>query len=175
MVGACAIVLCGLAAACDGSSPTDLALAAGIHTDRLVYEAERRRPGNPLYPLYGFTIVATFSNPTPTYLKVGACGAGRSWFLRLVDGAVGEASGYNPVPTLEACDAHVIVGPRQTRTDTLRIEGPSGYDIGFVPMGVMEGRFRLEYGVSICDWDGTCVPAPERMRVSKTFEIFIVE
>ena len=177
IVAAYAIVLCGLAAACDGSTPTDIALAPGIHTDRLVYEAERR-PGNPLFPLYAFSIVATYTNPTASPVKLWSCGSVTPrWFLRLVEGAAGEASAYNPAWTLAACpdhENHIIVGPRQTRMDTIWIEGPTVSYHDREPSG-LEGGFRLEDSASICTWGGTCVAAPESLRVSKTFEIVIVE
>lgn len=148
-----------------------------IRTDRTEYVAEYVE-GSGSYSVYGFTVVARFTNTTGKTVFLGRCypDTPHPTFDVVLVGAedAWDASGYL---TAWACVGHsqqFRLEPGQRRVDTLYVAGPNGHD-GRTgePYGVVEGSFRLRYDVRYCPED--CRDeVPDDLSRSNAFEVRVV-
>jgi hypothetical protein len=117
---------------------------------------------------YGFTVIASYMNTTPDTLFITTClpnDPAPEYGVEAVDDTAEDAA-YDPVWPCVGHDHPIVVAPRATRVDTLRLDGPNVRDgKTFAPMGRFEGRFRLIYKVGRC-WYGRvkCNTLPEQER-----------
>jgi hypothetical protein len=153
----------------DGSSLTDSSAAqapSSLRVDRSEYQATCI-DGKGDDCTYGFTIIASYVNPTADTLFIARCDPrdhGPEYGVEAVDDTAKQA-GYDPVWGCAGHDYPIVVAPRATRVDTLRLSGPNVWD-GKTnkPWGSFDGKFRLIYRVARC-WAGgrgTCNTLPKR-------------
>lgn len=146
-------------------------------TDRVSYSAEVvDRNGS--YTRYGFTLVAQFSNSTDEHLYLGRCEPGSStpmYDIKAASTAVPGGSAYSPFWACTGHDTQFQVPPGESRTDTLRILGPSSWDgLTKVPVGELEGVVQLSYSVSDCR--GACGEDTSRwVALSNVFRIALAD
>lgn len=90
----------------------------------------------------------------------------------VVDGEPDEDAAWTPTWACAAFRWHEPLAPGDARTDTFRIDGPTGWD-GRTgqPIGLLEGRFRLEYDLRTCWSTATHCPAPDSLGISNAFEV----
>lgn len=168
------LTLAGAAVALAACLPTDacgcsLVPPASIDTDRLEYTAVYLE-GEGAYRVYGFPVVARFTNWTGAPLYLDRCRPDdpRPMFgVRLASGAPGLQSGYDPAWACVGHESPIVVRAGETRTDTLLVRGPNGWDgRTSQPLGVLEGEFQLVYGVRTCRSETGCPLADENSRSS---------
>ncbi len=86
-----------------------------------------------------------------------------------------EGSAYDRVWACVGHESPIVIAPRATRVDTLRIEGPNIFDGNTkAPEGMLEGDFRLVYEVGTCHREGEakCL-LPLEERSSGVFRVTI--
>lgn len=138
------------ACASDATGPGGLS----ILTDRSAYEAEYLAGGDGR-TIYGFTVVAELRNTTRGTVHLERCSPSATtpiWGIASVDEGVRPGWGY-----AWACvgTTTIAMSPGESRTDTLRVIGPTSYDgVTKEPLGVLEGSFRLVYAMRPCA--GSC-------------------
>ena len=150
--------------ACSDSSAPDSTLdflagrpEGALRTDQSSYTAVSISGEPPVGGRYAFQVIATFENRLPRTLYLARCYPDS----RLpVFGVVMEPDGGSAFDQVWACVGHdqqIAVRPGETRTDTLYIQGPNGWDgrTG-VPFGLLEGRMRIQYYPQSCRGDGEC-------------------
>lgn len=147
-----------------------------IRTDATRYTATRRAELIPPVVGYEFTLVATFFNPTAASLYLGRCShdsPGPLYGITLVEPQDPEGAGYDPAWACGAHDEQFEIDPGESRVDTLRLQGPAGWDgVTKEGIGVVEGTFRLRYDVRTAR--GADAPrAADSLRVSNIFEVRI--
>lgn len=171
---------CGLAG--ESVGPEDSAFEASgpdrngeaLQTDALAYTAVYRS-GEAPYRMYGFRIVATFTNRLTVPVFLGRCfpySPTPIFGIQLVGdtaGAGGWGSIYSRAWACVGHDQQLIVAPGATRVDTLDMLGPMAWQ-GGVPLGTFDGRLRLVYGVSTCPGDGGC-PGAREFEASNAFDV----
>lgn len=164
-----------LAIGCE-SDPTmfeDLVLDAPlIHTDAAEYVAVHIAGSGPAAS-YAFTVIATLENGTPRNLYLARCSPGIErpiWSVDLVNGDDPSGSGYSPA---WGCTGNepFRMRPGESRTDTLRLSGPTSYDgVTGASFGALEGTMRLGYDIRLSA-HGDPPNTPRLMRTSNTFEV----
>jgi hypothetical protein len=149
---------------------------ASLQVDRREYEAACIE-GKGDDCTYGFTIIASYVNQTAETLFIARClpsDRGPEYGLKVVDDTMKYAA-YDPVWGCVGHDYPVVVAPRATRVDTLRLRGPNAWD-GKTnqPWGIFDGEFRLIYRVARCRWArrGTCNTLPKR-EYSEPFAVHV--
>ncbi len=125
---------------------------------------------------YGFTAVARYENRTADTVYVSRCqprDRTPEYGVEVIDDTTKDAA-YDPVWACVGHDFPIVIAPRATRVDTLRIDGPNAFDGRMnAPMGTLEGQFRLIYKVGRC-WLGraTC-RTPLELRRSQPFRVHV--
>ncbi len=168
-----ALLAPALAAACVLDATGPRRRGEPIQTDRLAYVATYRQ-GAGAYRRYGFALVSTIRNPTGQTLYLGRCFEDSPQPLYEVElpGATDPlASGYFLPWACVGHDRQFELPPGASRTDTLDIVGPTAWDghTG-VPLGALEGRFRLRYDVRTAPADGADL-APDSLARSNLFDV----
>ncbi len=150
--------------ACHGSPTAPIAVA--LQLDRSTYVA-RPVGGTGQYEV---RLVVRYHNGTAATIYFARCRLDRATPVYAVPTADGVAdSGYNPVWACTAAPA-IEFQPGATRTDTLTLFGPTAYDgITHQPLGVLAGRFRLEYLTDRCPG---CTEAGPRVA-SSPFQVLL--
>lgn len=130
-----------------------------LTTDRATYTATGLG-GTGSYRVYGFTMVARFSNQSsePVYLaRCGATSTGPIYGVALVSPDDKWGSAFDPAWACPAHGAPLRVEPGELRTDTLHFTGPNAFDgLSGRPLGAIEGAMQLQYAVQWCPGDGMC-------------------
>ena len=146
--------------------------SAPIQTDALAYTARPVSDGGGDPGQVGFTLVARFTNraDSAVYLARATPDQPRP-DIRVVAGAGGASSAYDPVPDAVGHDRQIAVGPGETRADTFRLRGPTAWDGDTgVPFGLLEGEMRVAYRAQGCRGDGAC-PLPDSVALSNPFTV----
>lgn len=136
------------------TAPSPVGASTGqvaLSTDRASYLAVSDGSDGP-YRTYMVTVVSRFTNglTRPVYLE--RCYPDTPFPIYGVVPAEGviEAA-YNPVWACVGHDRQFVVKSGATRTDTLRLHGPNGWDgRTHEPFGTLVGRFRLSYSAGSC-------------------------
>ena len=166
-----ALVACGPPATTSGELTPGESGQVTIRTDRAAYDATPiGREGS--YRTYAMTVVAQFTNGMSRQLYLQRCYADTPYpIYGIVSAEEGREAAYNPV---WACVGHgvpIIVLAGMTRTDSLRIVGPTAWDGRTKkPLGDLVGRFRLSYIVGTCRAVTGC-EVPGRVHESNEFEV----
>jgi hypothetical protein len=112
----------------------------------------------------GFRLVARYHNPTnaPIYLDRCSPTAPHPLFaVNLQSTSFTTESGYNMGFACVGHDQPIVVGPGETRTDTLRITGPNVFDNASQHfLGAVAGTFSLSYFASACRPASTSCSVP---------------
>jgi hypothetical protein len=123
---------------------------------------------------YAFRLVVQYKNGTGASIYFTLCGPADSSPVFGVPTADGRSlSGYDPA---WACvgTSPLEFPPGAVRTDSLVIQGPGGY-IAYTrePLGVLTGRFRLEYQTQRCaEMAPACLQAGPRVA-SAPFQVIL--
>jgi hypothetical protein len=93
-----------------------------------------------------------------------------------VVGSTGRSSqgiAYNAAWACVGHDQPIRVDPGATRTDTIRVRGPNGFDgITHRPIDpIVEGTFRLQFVVQSCRSEGDCPISNEALTHSNEFVV----
>ncbi len=146
-------------------SPT-APIVVALQLDRYVYVAHSVAGTGQ----YEVRLVVQYHNGTAATVYFSRCSLNRTTPVFAVPTADGVAeSGYNPAWACTAAPA-IEFQPGATRTDTLTLFGPTAYDgITHQPLGVLSGRFRLEYLTDRCPG---CTEAGPRVA-SAPFQVFL--
>jgi len=155
-----------------------------VQTDRSSYVARCNHSGEKEI-LCQFTVIASLHNLAADTMHLHPCMPLRRkpiYGIELADTESQQASAYDPVWACAAV-AKVLSGPRSEwahrlalppgglRTDTFHVFGPRMVqEATGAPIGVMEGRFRLQYKATLCR-DSACRPAPDSLTTSNAFEV----
>jgi hypothetical protein len=130
-----------------------------VMTDQAAYTAQYI-DGEGAWERYGFDVVLRTVNRSSRTVYLDRCGAGDVpiYGVEQVGGGAGHdaRSAYSPV---WACPGStpITLGPGESRTDSLHIQGPTGVDgITGEVMGSFEGAKRLSLSVSRCSVQGPC-------------------
>jgi len=154
---------------CSVNSDTNDEFDADIQIDQDVYHAELTSINSNFRPVYEFEIVARYQNLTDQTLYFESCSenANRPFGgLKLLTPGEKTQSAYS-----EVCAGFGFVGiePGESRSDTIRISGPSTWKFGTnEPLGETEGVYRLEYPLAhtCLNEEGTFVGDNCRMQES---------
>lgn len=139
-----------------------------LQTDRLSYEAVHVS-GEGAYQVYGFEVVATFTNHTERTVYLDRCGPTSTTPMFGMRG-VGFDAAYDPAWGCVGHNQQFVLGPGQARVDTLRINGPNEWSREGEPRGKLDGLFELQYGVRFCP--GECAnQAPDAAGASNQFRV----
>ena len=146
-----------------------------VQTDATVYIA-RHVAGSGTYRQYGFAVVSRFLNSRADTVFLARCYPDTPfpiYGVLLAGKPHSDGAAYSPV---WACVGHrnpIAVPPGATRTDTLQVRGPYGWD-GYThtPIGLFEGVFRLEYEVHYCREETGC-RAPSTEGQSNAFRVVL--
>lgn len=184
-VNVLAVLGLGLAAVAACSDPLAPDSSAGIlsgrggvvlTTDSSDYTAAYLGGDGP-YRRHGFRVVARFENHTLRTLFLARCfpdTPGPIFGIRVDDVGIAWGSAYSPVWACVGHENQIAVPPLQSRTDTLFIQGPTGFD-GRTGQyfGTLTGRMRLAYEVQTCRGDGEC--RLEGAGVSQPFTVELAD
>jgi hypothetical protein len=149
-----------------------------LQTDSLAYTAVYRA-GQAPYRLYGFRVVARFTNRTPAPVYLERCYPDSPTPIFDVQ-LVGDTAGAGPLGSvfrrLWGCVGHdrqIEVASGTTRTDTLDLVGPSAFEGGTGrPLGRFDGRLRLSYNVQACRGGAGC-GLPVGAGLSNAFDVTV--
>lgn len=123
-----------------------------IRTDRDEYLAKPEKTTDKLRS-YGFILTAQFENRSqePVYLQRCHPDSPHPIFAILMASESKEqSSAYSPIWACVGHNDKIIVRPGETRTDQFPISGPTSWENGGgINFGAMEGRFRLQYAVTV--------------------------
>jgi hypothetical protein len=124
---------------------------------------------------YGFTLIARFENQTADTIYVSRCRPRDRTPKYGVD-AIDDTTEYAAYAKFWACVGHnfpIVIAPRASRVDTLRLDGPQAFDgRANAPIGKFEGKFQLTYWVRRCRLvQPTCQPVLQR---SEAFRVHLV-
>lgn len=144
-----------------------------IRTDHTQYMAEHQK-GSGNQRTYAFTIVARLENHSKVPFYLERCYSKSTtpiYAVELVGGREGEESGYDGIWACMGGNRPIVVRPGRTRIDRFRIFGPRGResDTG-IPLGVLEGQFRLVYSARPCRAEMKC----KLKEISLHSNVFIV-
>ncbi len=156
-----------------GIRPCGAQLASPLRVDQTEYRAAclRGRGGCS----YSFTVVARYENRTAGPLYLSRCrpeDRTPMYSIPLIDDSANatEGSAYDGAWGCVGHESPIVIAPRATRVDTLRIEGPNIFDgHTMAPQGKLEGDFRLVYEVGTCSRGGEAkclLPIEERRSAS---------
>lgn len=119
-----AVLAAGISTGCSDTVATVVRdESVPLQTDRLSYEAVHVS-GEGSYRVYGFELVATFTNHTERTVYLDRCGPTTTTPMFGVLG-VGFDAAYDPAWGCVGHNQQFVVGPGQARVDTLRIRGPN--------------------------------------------------
>lgn len=146
-----------------GGSPT-------LETDRATYQASPMA-GSSSYRWYGFTLVARYTNQTARTVYLARCYPDSKAPIYSLRG-VGFASAYDGAWACVGHDNPIRVEAGRSRTDTLRIQGPTAWSDGR-PIGELQGVFELVYyGTWSCP-GGCGQDAPDGTTASRPFAVVV--
>lgn len=148
---------------------------APIQTDAVWYTAVPG-PSQGTYQPYTFDLMARFTNQTDAtvYLERGFPDQPQpDYSIRLVSGDSQQTSAFNTILTGVSHDQQIAVAPGETRTDTLRLGGPTSWDgrTGEA-FGELEGVMELAYFARACQRERPCA-TPITGAVSDVFEVVL--
>ena len=159
-------LLCGLSlaiAACRPSAVQDSPPATSDYELRTDLSHYKARPTQRVYGsyMYAFQVVAHFRNRSNHAVFLSSCYPDSQ--QPKYDVAVAKTSSSNQESAYSlawACVGHdrqLAVHPGVERTDTLTLHGPTSWDGRTQqPFGLVEGSFRLIYGVQECRGSTEC-------------------
>lgn len=137
------LVALSVAAACAENGPT-VPSNLPLSTDSTSYTAIPIGAGQVLVKL-----VTRYRNITSAPVRLDKCSANARtpiFDVVLVSPPDTEGAGYDAAQACTGTDPF-IVAPGETRTDTLRLVGPTAYDTRTKRyLGTVEGKFRVAYG-----------------------------
>jgi len=124
---------------------------------------------------YGFTLIARLENQTADTIYVSRCRP-RDRTPEYSIEAIKDSTEDAAYSKFWACVGHnfpIVIAPRATRVDTLRIDGPNAFDGRTnAPIGKLEGKFKLVYSVRRCRVvQPTCQSVLQR---SEAFRVHLV-
>ena len=177
----------GMAIACSASAlvgPEGLQVAImdgdgrALTTDSAAYRARRVQQLWPGVFVYGFTVIARYTNPTDAPVYLWTCGPdSRPPLYSVVAEGQRTSTGvaYNAAWACVGHDRPIRVEPGQTRVDTIAVRGPNAFDgITHRPIDpILEGRFQLMYAVQSCRTEGDCPLRDEALTRSNAFAVRI--
>ena len=145
-------------------------------TDSAVYTARHIQDLWPGVPIYGFTLVTRYTNPTQAPVFLWRCYPDSpSPMYSVVAPSGGSSTGiaYNAAWACVGHDRPIRVDPGATRTDTIHVRGPNGFDgITHRPIDpIVEGTFRLQFVLQSCRTEGDCPISNEALSRSNEFTV----
>jgi hypothetical protein len=188
----CAVL--GAAACATPTAPLPQRGREAIQTDTTRYEA-RYHSGSDEYVIYSFAVVARFTNTSDRDIYLDRCFPDSPIPIYGLIAVVPEnewGSAYSPTWGCVGHDRQFRVLPRETRIDTLLISGPNGWEVQCdsllsdgtcayprevqrhmkrVPVGTLEGAFRLRYNGAYCPDDHCQERVPPEYLQSNPFVV----
>jgi len=155
--------------------------ASPVQTDRKSYIARAQWPdrvGEAVVGRYAFKVVATLHNRTSDTLYLERCrpDSPTPEYSLVVAEKPDEDAAWDPTWACAGFYWHEPLAPGAARTDTFPISGPNMWEEGSgQPIGVLNGRFRLKYGLRMrtCPDSRSSCRAPDSLSISNAFDVRI--
>ena len=146
-------------------------------TDSVAYTARQIQEPWASVPIYGFTVVTRFTNPTSAPLYLWTCypdAAPPVYSVLAADGGF-DGVAYNAAWACVGHDRPIRVDPGGTRIDTITVRGPNRFDgITHQPIDrVVEGKFQLQFAVQSCRAEGDCAIRDHALTRSNEFTVHL--
>ncbi|HKH94184.1 MAG TPA: hypothetical protein VKA54_20435 [Gemmatimonadaceae bacterium] len=147
-----------------------------LSTDLTLYSARRLDEPWPGVVVYGFTIVIRYGNPTRAPVYLWTCRPDdRTPIYSVVPAGRVTSSGvaYNANLACVGHDRPIRVGPGETYVGKLDLRGPNAFDgTTHQPLDrILEGKFRMVFGVRSCPTEGLCPIRNEALTHSNEFTV----
>lgn len=145
-------------------------------TDSLTYTARHIEDLWPGVPIYGFTVITRYTNPTSEPVYLWTCypdSPSPMYSVVASGGGVSDGVAYNSAWACVGHDRPIRVDPGATRTDTLHLRGPNAFDgVTHRPINsILEGRFQILFGAQSCRTEGDCPIRSDVLTRSTEFTV----
>jgi hypothetical protein len=120
-------------------------------------------------------VITRYTNPTaaPVYLWTCYPDSPSPMYSVVAPGGASNGIAYNAAWACVGHDRPIRVEPGNTRTDTIRVRGPNGFDgLTHRPIDpIVEGTFQLMYAVQSCRTEGDCPIRDAALTRSNEFTV----